>query len=395
MKKVIRIITRLNIGGPAIHTLILSGSLNKDEYKDILICGKPAKSEGDMSYLAERYNVKPLIIPELGREISFFNDVKSLISIYRIIKREKPDIVHTHTAKAGALGRLAAFAAGVPVRVHTFHGHIFDGYFSPTIAKIFLLIERFLARFTDRIVTVSETVKYDIVDQLKVAKNKKSAVIPLGLDLDGFLQCEKLRGNFRKKLNLGDDVLLVGIVGRLVPIKNHKMFLEAAGSILKRKPAMNVKFLVIGDGEYGTFLRSCAKDAGIEEHVIFTGWIRDLAEAYADLDVVALTSLNEGTPVSLIEAMASSRAVVSADAGGVKDLVRPNENGLLSKINDVEGFSDNLFSLLLDKDARVRMGTCGRESVKAKYGKERLVRDIENLYEECINEKISSKSKEA
>ena len=384
-KKIVRVISRLNVGGPAIHTILLNSELNKRGNEDILVCGKASDSEGDMMYLAREKMVEPIVITDLGREISPLKDLKSFLRLFFIMREMRPDIVHTHAAKAGALGRLAALCAGVPVRVHTFHGHIFDGYFSPRKAKAFLLIERFLALFTDRVITVSDSVRDEIVDKLKVTSREKAMVIPLGFDLDKFLGCEKSHGNFRKNYGIDGDTLVVGIIGRLVAIKNHALFLEAARRVLDKKPPqMRVKFFVIGDGELREELHNCAARLGLEGAVIFTGWIGDLAEAYADMDMVVLTSLNEGTPVSLIEAMASARPVVAADVGGVRDLIRDGENGFLAESNDVEGFSEKILDLLNDGEKRLKFGARGREFAKAGFSKERLINDIENLYEECL-----------
>lgn len=387
MIKLLRIITRLNIGGPAIHTILLSSTLNKNGYKDILICGKVSESEGDMIYLARDKGLDPITVPTLGRDISFKKDVQAFISLYSIIRKEKPDIIHTHTAKAGALGRLAAIFAGVPVKIHTFHGHVFDGYFNPFRAKLFIFIERFLALFTDKVIAVSDSVKDDIVNRLKVAKNSKSTVIPLGFELEKFLRCEAKKGIFRKKIGLSDDALLVGIVGRLVPIKNHRMLLDVARTILNKNSNLNIKFLIVGDGELKNILMVYTKKLNLENHVIFTGWIEDLASVYADLDVVALTSLNEGTPVSLIEAMASAKPVIATAVGGVRDLISEDKNGLLANSNDAEDFSKKLLKLLEDNDMRLKFGIHGRGFVKEKYSKNRLVADIENLYKECLKEK--------
>lgn len=391
MKKIVRIIARLNVGGPAIHTVLLSEALNRGGYVDILVIGSVSESEGDMSYFAEQKNVKPVVIPEMKRDISFVDDIKAFFQLCSIIRKERPDIVHTHAAKAGTLGRLAAIVSGVPVKIHTFHGHVFDGYFSPFKAKIFLTIERFMALFTDRVITVSDAVRDEIVHKLKVTSDKKCVVIPLGLELDPFLGCEKRSGILRKEFGIGDDVVLVGIIGRLVPIKNHKMFSDAAKMIIDNRPAKGIKFLIIGDGEMRPWLEDYTNKLGIEQNVIFTGWRKDLAPVYSDLDIVALTSLNEGTPVSLIEAMASAKPVIATDVGGVRDIVIDGENGFLVKSNDVGGFSDKLIDLLSDKAKRDRFGMCGRESVKMKYSKERLVKDIESLYEECLRNREASK----
>lgn len=383
-KKIIRIISRLNIGGPAIHTILLSRELNKDGYSDVLVCGKISDCEGDMLYFAKENDVTPVIIPEMGRDISFKNDLVSFFKIYSLIKREKPDIVHTHTAKAGVLGRTAAVLAGVPVKVHTFHGHIFDGYFSPAKSKLFVLIERFFSIFTDRIILVSEKVMDEIVNKLKVARSNKCTVVRLGLDLDKFLNDGSAPGSFRKSIGASDETLLVGIVGRLVPIKNHKMFLDVVKKLRSSRPDLDVKFLVIGDGELRVPLQKYVRQLGLSGSVDFTGWVKDLSGVYRDLDVVALTSLNEGTPVSIIEALACARPVIATDVGGVKDLITDEENGYLVETNDADEFASRLLDLLNDKEKRAAFGRRGREAVRAKYSSQRLVRDITTLYEECL-----------
>ncbi|MCX5677937.1 MAG: glycosyltransferase family 4 protein [Candidatus Omnitrophica bacterium] len=387
MVKILRIITRLNIGGPAIHSILLSSSLNGNGYKDTLVCGTVSKSEGDMGYLAKDYGVEPVVVPEMGREISLKNDLKTFLKLYSIMRSEKPDIVHTHTAKAGALGRLAAIFAGVPIKIHTFHGHVFDGYFSPLKARIFVCVEKFLALYTDRVITVSEAVRNDLINRLRVAEERKSVVIPLGLDLGRFLECDKNRGWFRKRLGVDDKVMLIGIVGRLVPIKNHKMFLKAARSVLNERPGADIRFVVVGDGELNQFLKEEAKAIGLEHHVIFTGWIEDLASVYSDLDLLVLTSLNEGTPVSLIEAMASAKPVIATAVGGVVDLVKDGYNGLLADSNDHADLARKIIRLMDDRSGRLAMGAHGRESVRTKYSKSRLAADIMKLYEECLEEK--------
>ncbi len=385
MVKVIRVITRLNIGGPAIHTILLSSELNlSGAYKDILICGEVGEGEGDMSYLAKEKGVEPVRIPHLKREISLKDDLKAFWSIYLIIRKERPDIVHTHTAKAGTLGRFAAMLAGVPVRIHTFHGHVFDGYFDPVRAKIFIAIERLLTVFTDKVVTVSRQVEDDIVRKLGIAGSSKSSVIPLGLELDKFLRSEETRGRFRKSLGIGDDVLLVGIVGRLTPIKNHRMFLRSIKKVSEISPGIKAKYLVIGDGELKGELMALSKSLGIEGSVVFTGWAEDLASVYSDLDIVALTSLNEGTPVSIIEGMASARPVISTDVGGVSDIVSDGQSGILVKSDDHDDFAIRLIELMSDAKLRSALGANGRKLVESRYSKTRLVSDVKKLYAECM-----------
>jgi len=390
-KKILRIISRLNIGGPAIHVILLSEALNRDGYKDTLVCGSVSDCEGDMKYFADDRNVIPLVIPELKRDISFKDDLTAFYKLYTIMRKERPHIVHTHAAKAGALGRVAAILSGVPIKIHTFHGHIFDGYFSPVKAKIFLLIERFLALFTDKVITVSESVKEEIVNKLKVTKDSKCAVVMLGFELDRFLDSEKARGAFRKELSVPDGVILIGIVGRIVPIKNHRMFLDAAKILLDKSTGKKIMFVIVGDGELAGYLKDYSKNLGIDKSVVFTGWRKDLPHIYADLDIVTLTSLNEGTPVSIIEAMASARPVVATAVGGVKDLIVSGECGFLVKREDAQDLADKIELLIKDSDKRTRFGYRARELVRNKYSKERLVGDIKNLYEECLRKKYKVK----
>lgn len=384
--KIVRIITRLNIGGPAIHTILLNEGLHGDRFETYLVTGRPHSSEGDMSALAQEKNLRIEYISELRREIGL-NDIMAFFKLLRFMLRIKPDIVHTHTAKAGALGRLAAILAGVPVRIHTFHGHVLDGYFSPLKTRLFIFIERFLAYFTDKLITVSDSIREEIVVKFKIAPRQKCDVIKLGFDLSEFLDNEHLRWNFRKKIGVDGNILLVGIVGRIVPIKNHRMFLDVVKDITDRRGSPNVRFIIIGGGEMSNELIDYAKKIKVDQFVKFTGWAEDTASVYADLDVVALTSLNEGTPVSLIEALASSKPVVATDVGGVKDIVKDGEDGFLAEKNNVKDFSDKLLNLLSDERQRARFGARGRELVREEYAGERLIKEIDELYEKALNRK--------
>ncbi len=394
MKKlrVLRIIARLNIGGPAIHTVLLTAGLDKERFESVLVCGAVGPGEGDMSYYARERGVRPIYVPELRRELNPLKDLIAFIKIFRIIKAEKPDIIHTHTAKAGALGRMAAIVAAhcAITTIHTFHGHVFEGYFNPFFTKIFILIEKVLACFTNKIITVSEEVKKEIVS-LGIAKAKKIAVVPLGFELERFLgvavrDCPVTLA----KAGAGNDRGKVGIVGRLAPVKNHRLFLEAAASILKEKPRLKARFKIIGDGELRGELEEYARELKIEPWVEFTGWQKDLPAVYSDLDVVCLTSLNEGTPVSLIEAMACARVVVATEVGGVPDLLGEQreikdgfvirERGVSVRPMDGGGFARAVTFVLENEETRKGLSKSAREYAKAVFGKERLIRDIENLY---------------
>ena len=254
---------------------------------------------------ARARDVEPIVLPALGREISPLDDLGALARMVQLVHRLKPDVLHTHMAKAGTVGRLAARICGVPLVVHTYHGHVWNSYFSPVKTRIFLTIERALGLATNRIIVVGDGQRAEIASY-GVAPLNKLVTIRLGLELGQFLGAERTRGEFRRELGIAADVPLVGIVGRLVPIKAHEIFLQAAVKIRAALP--NAQFLIVGDGERRQELETLADHLGLTGSVRFLGWRRDMVRVYADLDVVALTSLNEGSPVVLIEALASGAA---------------------------------------------------------------------------------------
>ena len=381
--RVLRIIARLNVGGPAIHTVLLTAGLNDGRFRSLLVTGTPDEQEGDMSYYARQLGVEPTFVPELGRELSWRDDLVAFQRLVGLIRSFRPHIVHTHTAKAGAVGRLAALVAGVPIRVHTFHGHVFRGYFSPLKTRVFLVIERALAAITRRIVAISELQRDDLCDVFHIVARERCSVIPLGFDLRPFAAAETKRGAIRGALGLGQDRRLVGIVGRLVPIKHHAMFLEMARRVADARA--DTDFVIVGDGELRPELERSVAAMGLGGRVHFLGWRRDLDAVYADLDVVALTSLNEGTPVALIEAMASGRPVVATAVGGVADVVADGETGLLVPSQDAPACAHAVLRLLDDAALRELLGREGRARVMAHYGSERLVGDVRRLYEELLS----------
>jgi len=362
--QLLRIISRLNIGGPSIHTHLLAAELDKTWFQSTLVSGKISPMEGDMSYLFSPSEIQPIIIPELQREISLVNDSKAFLQILKIIFRERPDILHTHTAKAGSIARMAAMIFNLVNRnkvktVHTFHGHVFKGYFKKSKSMLFVLIERLLEKFTDTIIAISQTQKMELSKQFRIAPDGKIRTIELGFDLKPFLNCQSFSGQFRQQLGVGADAILIGIVGRLVSIKNHRMFFNSIEIYKKLNPKSKVKFVVVGDGELRRDLESYCKRHRLRDHAIFCGWIKNVAMVYADLDILTLTSLNEGTPVSIIEAMASSVPVIATDAGGVRDLLGKEsdtisqdgfavcERGILCKKNDVKSFAKGINYLTL------------------------------------------------
>jgi len=402
--RILRIIARLNIGGPAIQAISLSDHLSRDGYKTLLLCGKVDPYEGDMAYLAEERGVKPVILPKMGREITPLGDMKSLMDLRNIIKQFNPHIIHTHTAKAGTLGRLAGMSfnlirrSNVKIRmVHTFHGHFFHSYFGKLKTTLFTQIEKLLSKVTDRIIVISPMQHYDICWRYRIAPPEKVRIIPLGFDLSNFEGRENDGKEIRARYVAQDSqgVLLVGIIGRLTNVKNHRILLEAAKCLKAMGKSERFKFLVVGDGELQQDLITYAMELGVQNSVIFTGWQKDMPSIYNALDIVALSSLNEGTPVSLIEAMASARPVVTTDVGGVRDLMglideeskdgyKLAQHGILVPSGDAELLARALSFLYENKKASHEMAERGREFVLNHYSMERLVKDIKSLYKEIL-----------
>ena len=383
--KIIRIIARLNIGGPAIHATLLTKRFDAEGFESVLVTGQPEPDEGDMSYLTEEMGLRMRFISGLRRSIGLC-DIKAFWQIFYLLRREKPDIVHTHTAKAGTLGRIAAILAGVPVRVHTFHGHTFHSYFGTKATRFFLFMERILARFTDKTVTLSKGQFEEICYKFDIASPYKTSIIPLGFDLKPFLECETKKGLLRARLGIKKEERLVGIIGRPVPVKNHALFLHAARRILDRKT--DVRFLMVGGERLPENMKVLCEELKLGDRLIFLGWERDMSAIYADLDVVGLTSLNEGTPVSLIEAMASAKAVVATDVGGVKDIVRHGVRGYLVPSQNEAAFADATIQLLNDDHLAREFGSNGREFAKKNFSEERLAKDTEHLYQKLVMSKF-------
>jgi glycosyltransferase involved in cell wall biosynthesis len=380
--RVVRIIARLNIGGPAVHVTLLTERLAPPEYACTLVCGAVGEDEGDMRYYAEAHGVEPVIIPELGRELHLLRDIVTLWKVYRLIREIKPHVVHTHTAKAGFIGRIAAQAAGVPVITHTFHGHVFESYFSRLTTGVFITLERIAARMSDTIITLTESLRRDLADTYHVARKGRITVLPLGLDLTEFVGTARRTGEFRRSLGISADVPLLGIVGRLVPVKNHALFLDAA--VLVRQKYPNAAFVVVGDGELRAELEALALNKGLSGAVRFVGWLRELAPVYSDLDVLVMSSLNEGTPVSVIEALASGCPIVSTNVGGTADLLEQGALGALVQSGDSAALAAAIEAVLANPPDMSHV----RPLMVERYGIDRLVRDLDSLYRGLLTKKL-------
>jgi glycosyltransferase involved in cell wall biosynthesis len=384
--RVLRMIARLNVGGPVVHATLLTERLDPRRYDSLLVTGVEDPFEGNYLTLKGKRLERLVTLRTLGRQIRMDRDLAALVELVRLMRRERPVIVHTHTAKAGTLGRLAARLTGVPVIVHTYHGHVFRGYFSPAKTRLFLAVERWLARHTDRLLTVSPAVRRELLD-LDIGTPDRLAVVPLGLDLEPFLATGSApRDTLRRELGLKPTAPLVAIVARLVPIKAHEVFLAAAAKIVARRP--ETRFLVVGDGERRAELKALAARLGLSDVVVFLGWRSDLPTVYRDVDVVVLTSRNEGSPVSLIEAMAAARPVVATRVGGVPDLVEDAVNGHLVEPDRPEAVAHAVLALLDDSERRETLGLAGRKRVYPAFTAERLLQDVDGLYTALLEQKL-------
>jgi len=375
--RIARVIARLNIGGPAQHTILLTAGLDRNRFATTLITGVVGQAEGDFTETARARGVNPIVIPELGRSIRPARDLAALVKLVSLFRRLRPDIVHTHTAKAGTLGRLAARIAGVPVKIHTFHGHVLDGYFSPAVTRVFVGMERMLARVTDRLVTVSPRLRTELL-AMGIGRPEQVEVIPLGLDLERFRRACPGVPALRPSLGLGSGVRLLAIVGRLAPIKDHPTLFQAMAILQTSNPPVHLA--VVGDGEERARLETLAGRLGLGQRIHFLGWRTDLETILKEVDVVICASKNEGTPVALIEAMAAGVPVLSTDVGGVADLVAHGETGWLVRPGDPPSLAEAIRRLLGDEALRARLAAAGRTVVLERHGVEGLIRRVEMLY---------------
>ena len=383
--RVLRVIARLNVGGPALHVTLLNAGMDRDRFATWLVTGTENPGEGSLRDYAVARGVEPLVIPEiLGQASLAPRDVVALAKLISLVRRIRPHVVHTHTAKAGFLGRLAALATGVPVVVHTYHGHVLSGYYGRVRTAGLRVMERGLARVSDRLIAVSERVRDDLV-AFGVAPAERFTVVPLGLDLVPMFAAHDHRGALRRELGLDPDTPLVGIVGRLFPIKNHTLFLAAVARLRAVHP--DARGLVVGDGVLRGDLQERARQPDLADRVIFTGWRHDLPRIYADLDVLVVSSHNEGTPVSAIEAMAAGCAVVATRVGGLPDLIDDGRTGTLVAPGDPVALATAIGHVLADPTRAEPMRHAARVDVEQRFMASRLVNDLQDLYQKLLAEK--------
>ncbi len=386
--RVVRVIARLNMGGPALHVAYLTKGLEQRGYETTLVAGSLARGENSMAFVAEELGVDVYPIPQLHREISPVYDALAILRLVRLLKSYRPHILHTHTAKAGAVGRIAAMLAGdarPPIIVHTFHGHVLRGYFDPIRTEIFRQLERKLATVTTRLIAVGPEVRDDLV-RLHVAPEEKFSVVRLGIDLDQRLADEDDQGaDLRRLFGISPDSFVVGWIGRMTSIKRMPDILLAFKRLRER--GVDATLCLVGDGPDRERVEERAHELGISRHTLFIGYQHDVGPYYAFFDALLLPSANEGTPVVAIEALASSRPVVATRVGGVPDVVTDGVDGFLVDVSDIDSMTTRLAELAADPTLRRTMGRAGRQRVLPRYRVERLIDDIDALYRELLGSK--------
>ncbi|MEO5947250.1 MAG: glycosyltransferase [Chitinophagaceae bacterium] len=396
MPKVLRILNRLIIGGPLLNAAYLTKYLSP-EFETLLVVGEKEFHEKDAGFITDALGIKPLYLPQMGRSINPMRDYSAFRRMKDIMRDFKPDIVHTHAAKPGAIGRMAASQLKVPVIVHTYHGHVFHSYFSSTKTKLILNAERYLAKRSDAIIAISNAQQKELTEKFNIAPADKFRIIPLGLDLEKFSNdYDTKRKKFRNEFKIEDDEIAIAIIGRLVPVKNHTLFLEGLQYVLNNT-TRKVKAFIVGNGETRQALEAKAKELGIlftgekntnhPHPLIFTSWRGDVDVINAGVDIIALTSLNEGTPVSLIEAQAANNPIVSTSVGGISDVVLEGKSGLLSPLSDNQQFCNNLLELVNNDELRTSLSKQGNAFVKEQFSYQRLMKDMSSLYHELLANK--------
>ncbi len=384
--RILRVIARLNMGGPALHVAYLSKGLAERGYATTLAAGRLARGEDSMAFVAEELGVDVVHVPQLHREVSPIYDPVTVTRLVQEIRRVRPQILHTHTAKAGAVGRAAALLAGnarPPVIVHTFHGHVLRGYFDPIRTEIFRETERTLARYTTRLVAVGPQVRDDLVS-LGVAKAEKFSVIRLGIDLESRVQGVDGRSELRRLFGVPEERFVVGWIGRMTAIKRVQDLLHAFRRL--RDKGVDATLCLVGDGPDRVDVERLASELDIARDTLFVGYQRDVASYYAFFDTLVLASANEGTPVVAIEALAAGRPVVATRVGGLPDVVTEGQDGFLVDPGDVQALADALEPLARDAALRERLGAAGRARVIPRYRVSRLIDDVDALYRELLTD---------
>jgi glycosyltransferase involved in cell wall biosynthesis len=372
--RIVFIISRLSVGSPAMHAALLTQRFGPPGYEGTLMCGEVETDGGDMAYFAEAHHVKPVYVRGMAGSLNPFSNVLVIWRLYRLLRQIKPDVVHTHMARAGFVGRVSAWLAGVPVIVHTFHGVAFSDQHNSISTRLFIFLERIAASMSDTIITLTQSLRHELAETYGVARQARMTILPLGLDLESFTHIIRKQGDFRKQWQIPADAPLIGIVGRLAPIKNHDLFLQAAALVKAQVP--DAHFVIVGDGETRTDVEAQVNALKLRDSTTFTGWQRDLLPLYSDLDVLVNSSISEGTPTPIIEALAAGCPVVATGVGGVPDMLDHGQLGMLALPGNPVSLADTILLALRNPPD----GAHAREIILNRYSIDRLVRDLDSLY---------------
>lgn len=379
--RIMRIITRLNVGSPAMHAVLLAQKFTAPDYESQLVCGTPHPGLGDMGYYARSHGVEPVYVPELSDSLDPLTTARAIRRLMALMRDYQPDIVHTHMARAGFLGRVAAWRAGVPVIVHTYHGHVYAGDFNPVSTQVFKMLERFAANRSDTILVLTQSQRRELAETYHIARQGRMTILPLGLDFEPFMQRARHSGDFRAEFDIPPDAPLIGIVGHIAPVKNLPLFLKMAALVHAQRPAAH--FAVVGDGEDRPQIEALARQLGLADRVVFSGWVDDLPPVYSDLDVLVNSSLSEGTPTPIMEALVAGCPVVAVNVGGVADLLNNGELGTLVPPQDADALAQAVLHVL---DAPPDV-TAARAVMLDRYGIDRLLSDMDSLYRGLLAKK--------
>lgn len=381
MSSIVHVIARLNVGGAALHVLQLAREQQRRGHEVVVVAGTLSAGEESMEYVAEELGVEVLKLPALQRELSPRADAAAILRLRSIIRHRRPDVLHTHTAKAGATGRLAALLAGRArprILVHTYHGHVLSGYFSPRRERVFRAIERVLARPSSVLIAVSDEVRDDLV-RFGVARRERFVVVTYGFDLPAWGPAdEQARARIRTQLGLGDDTFAIGWAGRMTPIKRPLDLIRTLRSVLDA--GIDAVLVLVGDGADRADAEALARELGVADRARFVGFQERIRDWYAAVDVSLLTSANEGTPVVAIESLAAERPVVATAAGGTGTVVIEGESGYLLPVGDTAGLAGRLVELARDPELRSRLGAAGAADVRSRFATARMADEIDAVY---------------
>jgi glycosyltransferase involved in cell wall biosynthesis len=373
--RIVHVIARLNIGGAALSLLELAAEQQRRGHDVLVVAGRIAPGEESMEHVADELGVEHLRLASLQREISPRNDLGATRTIHALLRSRRPDVLHTHTSKAGATGRIAALTAGrarPTAIVHQFHGHVLEEYFDPVRERLFRLVERMLAGASGAIVAVSDEVRDDLV-RMRVAPREKVHVVQYGFDLDRRVSAP---ARSRAELGVAEDAFVAGWAGRLTAIKRPLDLVRIAAGV------EGMTLVLAGDGELRPQVEALARELGVDERVRLLGYVDDIASVYAASDVFLLTSANEGTPVVAIEALAAGVPVVATDAGGTRTVVDDGETGVLAPVGDVEALVAGVRRLRGDERLRREQGEAGGRRMRERFSTSRMADDVERIYRE-------------